>query len=163
MQPWASLLAVGQKRIETRGWRTLYRGPLLIHASARFDRDSRDLCFGEPFRSALDPGRRLGGRDLLARCPTGAALAVAELHDCIPTASARAYVEAGPAPEHGGFPAHELAFGDYRPGRWAWLLRDVRALPVPIRVRGSLGLWAVPPGVLAAVREALGEIAAVGG
>lgn len=34
-QPWASLVADGRKTIETRTWRTRYRGPLAIHASAR--------------------------------------------------------------------------------------------------------------------------------
>lgn len=34
-QPWASLVAVGLKRAETRGWSTRYRGPLAIHAAAR--------------------------------------------------------------------------------------------------------------------------------
>jgi len=34
-QPWASLIADGRKTIETRTWRTRYRGPLAIHASAR--------------------------------------------------------------------------------------------------------------------------------
>ncbi len=34
-QPWASLIADGHKTIETRTWRTHYRGPLAIHASTR--------------------------------------------------------------------------------------------------------------------------------
>lgn len=34
-QPWASLIADGRKTIETRTWRTRYRGPLAIHASLR--------------------------------------------------------------------------------------------------------------------------------
>lgn len=32
-QPWASMVANGTKTIETRTWRTSYRGPLAIHAS----------------------------------------------------------------------------------------------------------------------------------
>ena len=32
-QPWASLIALGGKKIETRSWPTKYRGPLAIHAS----------------------------------------------------------------------------------------------------------------------------------
>lgn len=34
-QPWASLVALGVKTIETRSWSTKYRGPLAIHAAAR--------------------------------------------------------------------------------------------------------------------------------
>ena len=29
-QPWATLLATGKKRIETRSWKTKYRGELYI-------------------------------------------------------------------------------------------------------------------------------------
>lgn len=29
-QPWASLIAFGEKKVETRGWATDYRGPLEI-------------------------------------------------------------------------------------------------------------------------------------
>lgn len=32
-QPWATLIALGYKTIETRSWSTRYRGPLLIHAA----------------------------------------------------------------------------------------------------------------------------------
>ena len=32
-QPWATLVAIGAKRIETRSWPTRYRGPLAIHAA----------------------------------------------------------------------------------------------------------------------------------
>lgn len=32
-QPWATLIAIGAKRLETRSWSTSYRGPLAIHAA----------------------------------------------------------------------------------------------------------------------------------
>jgi hypothetical protein len=35
----------------------------------------------------------------------------------------------------------ERYFGDYSPGRWAWLLADVVALEQPIPVKGAQGLW----------------------
>lgn len=35
-QPWSSLVARGQKKIETRSWQTSYRGPLAIHAAKGF-------------------------------------------------------------------------------------------------------------------------------
>jgi hypothetical protein len=37
----------------------------------------------------------------------------------------------------------ERAFGDYTPGRYAWLLKDVRHLPAPMAAKGKLGLWEV--------------------
>lgn len=33
LQPWASLVVLGHKKIETRSWKTDYRGEILIHAS----------------------------------------------------------------------------------------------------------------------------------
>ena len=33
-EPWATLMAIGAKRIETRSWRTPYRGWLAIQAGA---------------------------------------------------------------------------------------------------------------------------------
>ena len=32
-EPWASLIMNGTKRIETRSWKTKYRGEIYIHAS----------------------------------------------------------------------------------------------------------------------------------
>ena len=55
-QPWASLVADGRKTIETRTWRTRYRGTLAIHASAR---PCDDL-------------------------PTGGIIAIARLYECRP-------------------------------------------------------------------------------
>lgn len=37
-QPWATLVAIGAKRIETRSWATRYRGPLAIHAAKGIER-----------------------------------------------------------------------------------------------------------------------------
>ena len=39
-------------------------------------------------------------------------------------------------------------FGDYAPGRWAWLLRDVRPLIPPPPVRGAQGFFNLPQGWL---------------
>jgi hypothetical protein len=34
-QPWATLVAVGAKQVETRNWSTRYRGRLAIHSPSR--------------------------------------------------------------------------------------------------------------------------------
>ena len=52
-QPWASVIAFGEKRFETRSWKTDYRGPLLIHASRTFIPIERNLCDTTPFKSVL--------------------------------------------------------------------------------------------------------------
>ena len=38
-------------------------------------------------------------------------------------------------------PHPELVFGDYSPGRWAWRIGNVEALPEPVPVRGWQGIW----------------------
>src|SRR5688500_9822529 len=76
-QPYATLVAVGAKTIETRSWSTNYRGRIAIHAAkglagmtaAEFVR----LCSSEPFRSELGTEG-----ELLAR---GVVLATADLFD----------------------------------------------------------------------------------
>ncbi len=34
-QPWASLIACGAKKFETRSWATNYRGPIAIHVAKK--------------------------------------------------------------------------------------------------------------------------------
>ena len=44
-QPWAGLIAVGEKIYETRSWPTKYRGPIAIHAGK-----------SSPLRVPITPG-----------------------------------------------------------------------------------------------------------
>lgn len=37
--PWAWLIVNGYKDIENRSWQTEYRGPFLVHAGKRFDKE----------------------------------------------------------------------------------------------------------------------------
>lgn len=123
-QPWASLVAVGAKRIETRSWYTSHRGPLAIHAAKGFPPYARD------FAEELMPFRALSRNGLAAGdLPLGAIVATCRLLRCIRTE------------EIGNISGQEREFGDYTHGRWAWVFEDVERLPEPIPVRGSLGLW----------------------
>jgi hypothetical protein len=136
-QPWASLVAAGAKRIETRSWATSCRGPLLIHAGLRWDPELRDLSLREPFRTALFGDLCAWPGDL----PLGAVVAVASLDDCRPTAEEWAC----------DLSKLELAAGDYRPGRWGWFLEDVRPLPAPVPWPGAQGLWTAPEELISLV------------
>ena len=131
-QPWATLIAIGAKRHETRSWYTPYRGPLAIHAAKRCERPEMRLLAQEPFRTALHGI----GIYLLSQLPFGAIVALADLAECVPTTELR-----------DGLSSQEWAFGDYSPGRWAWCLRNVYRLPEPIPYRGAQGLWPVPADV----------------
>jgi hypothetical protein len=125
-QPWATLVAIGAKKIETRSWDTPYRGPIAIHASRRFPESDQMLCFREPFASALRAAGYVSPKEL----PTGSVLAIGQLVDCTQVFAA--------APD---FSAQELAFGDFSYGRWLWHLDSVECLPEPVEARGYLGLW----------------------
>lgn len=128
-QPWATLVACGAKRIETRAWSTAHRGELAIHAGRALPPANRALCSREPFAAAL----RTAGCAHTADLPLGCVLAVCRLIDCRRITAAS---------EDPGWP--ERAFGDHRPGRFAWYLEPVRVLPQPLPARGRLGLWIWP-------------------
>jgi hypothetical protein len=42
-QPYAELVVAGRKTIETRTWKTNFRGKFLVHASKVIDRESSDI------------------------------------------------------------------------------------------------------------------------
>ena len=154
-QPWATLVAIGAKHIETRSWPTKYRGPLAIHAAQGLGpvggmRGFVELIGAPLFQRSLAPDAKGGGfwetvKDRAAVLPRGAILAVCELETCIPTlwltATGRTTVSTRSGPAEYVLTDQERAFGDYTPGRYAWLLSNVRALPEPIPAKGALGLW----------------------
>ena len=156
-QPWATLVAIGAKAIETRGWPTRYRGPLLIQAAKKLPLDAQQLVYAEPFATALRDG---AGIAMAAELPRGAVIAVAELYACRQTEPLEqellALVESNNN-ERGERAARELSFGDYSHGRYGFLLREVRPLRQPVPCRGMLGLWDVPSELLAAVQEQVEE------
>jgi hypothetical protein len=123
-QPYATLVATGQKRIETRSWQTSFRGPLLIHAAKSFPDWARER--------AAEWAEDDFGLPLADELPLGALLAAAVLIDCVPTEEVASRLL---------LTADERAFGDYDPGRWAWVMTDVIAFPQPVPWRGALGLW----------------------
>ena len=131
-QPWATLVALQAKSIETRSWRTSYRGPLAIHAAKRMPKSASLLCCQEPFRAALEAGGYKLENSTTNNpfgLPLGAIIAVAILTDIQPITPENQ----PPEPEH--------SFGDYTPGRFAWMLQNIYRLPDPIPASGRLGLW----------------------
>jgi hypothetical protein len=125
-QPWATLVVTGRKKIETRGWRTGFRGRVAIHAAKGMPGWAKEAAreFG------LDP-------DAL---PRGAVIGKAYIGEMARTEDAReVLLEAGLAAE--------LSMGDYDDGRWAWELHNATAFAQPIPAAGALGLWDwTPPG-----------------
>lgn len=124
-QPWASAMAYGWKRIETRHWSTSYRGPLAIHAAKRWTWEERDEW--ECARRD-NPELRLPDRP-----PLGAVVAVCRLVDIRPTELLRGRIN-----------GQECRWGDYSDRRFGWIFEDIRALPEPIPFRGAQGFFDIP-------------------
>jgi len=128
-QPWASLIALGLKRFETRSWPTSYRGPLLICAGQRKPQwnEARDVFWGLASRVENMVDWYMG-------LPYGKAVAVVDLASCIKIAD---------HPIHDKLWREERAFGDFTPGRFAWELQSVQRVR-PFPVRGRQRLFEVP-------------------
>jgi hypothetical protein len=133
LQPWASLMAFGEKHIETRSWYTPYRGRVAIAASARSQTD--DLIMSRTFSEFREALRRHGIEDP-SELPLGKILCTGRLIDCVPTE----YFDL----RRRECAPNEEAFGNYAAERYAWVFDGLLALPEPIAVKGSLGLYKLP-------------------
>lgn len=142
LQPWASLVAIGAKKIETRSWPTNYKGPLAIHASKRFTMTNRKLCDDDTFMAALfySSMAKITHADQL---PLGAVIATCNLVRCLYIKDDGLFkvhgFTAGFAPDM-SVEEPEKSFGDYTTGRFAWILEDVKQIK-PVPAKGQLGLW----------------------
>lgn len=140
-QPFATLIGVGIKGIETRSWRQDYRGPLLVHAGRHWDAETKSLC-----RKASEQIKRL---DLDPSTPAGmlAAMPWEETLGKVVAASWLFDIEQVPRlgwTAGGEAPAADFEWGDLSPGRQAWRLTATQALPRPVAWRGGQGLWDAP-------------------
>jgi activating signal cointegrator 1 len=130
-QPYASLVAMGAKRIETRAYppgRIGLRLGQRIAIHATLTKHCLDLCCESPFDLFIP--------DLNA-LPLGALVATAVITRC------RRITE-----EWAGWLEQanqvEFAFGDYTAGRYAWALSEVKQLPHPVPFKGSQGSFDIP-------------------
>lgn len=195
-QPWASLVALGVKTIETRSWSTKYRGPLAIHAAVRkpprvwtqddgYAPPAADIIgmgrHWESFEDRYQPGQF--GYDWVG--PLGAVVATCTLVDVLPIHEQlcncglrSTYVGIGTgglgreilgvyaghdaerpglafSRVNGNLDGHpwvaavgdeeriidQIPYGDFRCGRFAWLLADIDPLAEPVPAKGHQGLW----------------------
>lgn len=162
-QPWASLIACGAKKYETRPWATKYRGPIAIHAAKQLDPNVFQflLCKQATMEQLIKHGITPQNIDEL---PRGAIIATAELVNVwrivqhpgtnvdvaknIPIGAESLTLDKH-APDFGDYfvpTAQEMAFGEWTPGRYAWELQNVKPLLEPIQIKGKQGLWNWDPG-----------------
>ena len=121
-EPCATLIKEKKKLIETRSWKTSYRGNLYIHASAtKIPKDWRE---NSEFMS-LVKDISLNYGNIICKC---------DLVDCI--YMTEEYVEKMKKENH-----QEYICGKYEVGRYAWILDNIEVLKEPIKTKGHLGIW----------------------
>lgn len=153
-QPYATLVAIGAKRVETRSWQPpagLIYERVAIHAGKGLgpvggEAGLRHLLDGHYFNDTL--GRHFYP-DHFARAPVAPRADVEQLAGLLPRGAIVATAVLW-QPFHTAhmnldyLPAQENAFGDYSVGRYAWPLRDVVVLPEPVEVTGRQRFFNVP-------------------
>jgi|SRR5581483_1420720 len=160
-QPWASLMAIGAKVIETRSWcppAELNGHDLAIHAALHFTREEQDLCFEEPFRTVLtEAGLIEPKRHTLPptqfKLPLGAIVCVVRFDRAMPTEYITKQTD-GPFYLSG----REEAFGNYGPQRFGLKTSNLRRLLEPVPCRGFQKIWNLDDDV---AQQVLSQLAAV--
>jgi len=141
-QPYASLIAKGFKKYETRSWSTNYRGKLAIHSAKRLPDFETVMRLRDVFPSisrafsSTTANYTKAESDLM---PLGSIVAIADLIGCELMFSTMISEQS----------QLELAVGNWAVGSYAWLLENVIALPTPIPYKGSQGLTNIDPEHLA--------------
>lgn len=121
-EPYATLIKEKKKYVETRSWKTNYRGELYIHASStKIPKEWKENQ--ELMNLVQDTSMNYGS--ILCKC---------NLVDCI--YMTKEYVLDMKENHY-----QEFICGIYEEGRYAWLLEDIQVLDHPILTKGYLGVW----------------------
>lgn len=121
IEPWATLIASKQKYIETRSWKTSYRGELYIHASKKHI-NTKDTKIQELLK--LLPSTEMNYGKIICKC---------QLVDCI-------YMDEKFINEIKQN-KQEYMCGDYQVGRYAWILEKTELIKPKIEAKGKLNIW----------------------
>ena len=120
-EPYATLIKDGKKKIETRSWKTNYRGKLYIHSSST--KIPKEYKNNVELMSLVDINK-LNYGNIICSC---------ELVDCVEMTDK--FIEKIKQNKN------EYISGVYAKGRYAWILKDIKILDKPIKAKGHLGIW----------------------
>lgn len=120
-EPFATLIKEKKKKIETRSWKTTYRGEIYIHASST--RVPKEWKENKELMNLVQEELTFG--KIICKC---------NLVDCIEMTEEWIDKIKKEQPE-------EYACGIYEKGRYAWVLEKIEPLEEPITVKGHLGIW----------------------
>ena len=119
-EPYAALIANGDKLIETRSWKTNYRGELYIHASS-----AKIVKKHLANQYVIDISKNL-------KMNYGNIICKAKLVDCI--YMNQDFIDSIKKNQK------EYHLGQYELGRYAWILENVELIE-PIPAKGKLNIW----------------------
>lgn len=164
-QPHASLMQTGAKQIETRSWKTNYRGPLLICSAKgglsvkQFNYTLSKRLFQFGLAELVEKGLKVKLKKAYSEIskkipygktfssefdfhpvkrehlPFGKALCVVDLVDVVPTESL--------VPQYELLVQDEIEFGDFSDNRFAWITKNRRPIK-PVPITGRQGLFNPP-------------------
>lgn len=121
-EPWATLIKDRKKYIETRSWKTNYRGPIYIHASKA--KITKEISSNKELMNLVGDSKLNYGY-IICQC---------ELIDCVPMT--QNFINNLKDKNY-----QEYVEGIYKEGRYAWILDNIKVLDTPIKVSGQLGIW----------------------
>ena len=119
-EPFATLIKNGYKKIETRSWKTNYRGEIFIHASGK---SLAKEFINNNYVIKLINNINMNYGNIICK---------AKLVDCV-------YIDElflNSIKKN----KMEYNLGLYEIGRYAWIFEDVEPI-YPIRVKGKLNIW----------------------
>lgn len=120
-EPFASLIKERIKTVETRSWKTKYRGEIYIHASLK-----KINIKDERIKKLLEllPNKDMQYGHIICKC---------NLIDCI-------YMDEDYV-NNIKKNKQEYLCGHYEVGRYGWVLELIEVLKEPIPAKGYLGIW----------------------
>ena len=146
LQPFAQLIVMNEKHLETRKWETSYRGPLLIHAGkSRCNFEFKNL----PLKNS-ELGTSLQQDALRPTLIRGAILGIVDLVACLTHDDLQ-------GPHSYYLTPLEKLVGFIGPGWCAWELKNPRTFRKPIPCTGNMGIWDTPASLDQVLEEAIHE------
>ena len=124
-EPYATFIMHGMKKIETRSWKTKYRGEIYIHAGK-----------SKNFLKKINNNKVLKLLENIG-LNYGNIICKAELIDCV--YMTKEFIDKVKIENN-----YEYILGEYAVGRYAWILQNVQEINQKIHAKGKLNIWTYP-------------------
>lgn len=124
-EPYATFIMHGMKKIETRSWKTKYRGEIYIHAGK-----------SKNFLKKINNNKVLKLLENIG-LNYGNIICKAELIDCV--YMTKEFIDKVKSENN-----YEYILGEYAVGRYAWILQNVQEINQKIHAKGKLNIWTYP-------------------